>query len=93
MNGHAKAPTPSPEAAAAAARAGVDAEGREAPGPLNGSQSRLAPGVLRFIVRSRALDPLDIALFVGVVALLYRYAIAGMGGAVGYMDASLLDKS
>ena len=92
MNGHAKAPTPSPEAAAAA-RAGVDAEGREAPGPLNGSQSRLAPGVLRFIVRSRALDPLDIALFVGVVALLYRYAIAGMDGAVGYMDASLLDKS
>ena len=93
MNGHANAPTPSPEAAAAAARAGVDAEGREAPGPLNGSQSRLAPGVLRFIVRSRALDPLDIALFVGVVALLYRYAIAGMGGAVGYIDASLLDKS
>lgn len=93
MSGHANAPTPSPVAAAAAARAGVDAEGREAPGPLNDSQSRLAPGVLRFIVRSRALDPLDIALFVGVVALLYRYAIAGMDGAVGYMDASLLDKS
>ena len=93
MNGHAHAPTPNPVAAAAATRAGVDAEGREAPGPLNGSQSRLAPRVLRFIVRSRALDPLDIALFVGVVALLYRYAIAGPDGAVGYMDASLLDTS
>ena len=68
--------------AAAAARAGADAEGREAPGPL-------APGVLRFTVR--LLDPLDIALFLGVVALLYRYAMAGMDGAVGYMDASLLD--
>ena len=68
--------------AAAAARAGADAEGREAPGPL-------APGVLRFTVR--LLDPLDIALFLGVVALLYRYAMAGMDGAVGYMDASLLE--
>ena len=64
-------------AAAAAARAGADSEGREAPAPL-------APGVLRF-------DPLDIALFLGVAALLYRYAMAGTDGAVGHMDASLLD--
>jgi PhzF family phenazine biosynthesis protein len=63
--------------AAAAARAGVDSKGREAPAPL-------APGVLRF-------DPLDIALFLGVAALLYRYAMAGTDGAVGHMDASLLD--
>ena len=72
-------------AAAAAARNGADAEGRAAPGPL-------VPGVLRFTVG--LLDPLDIALFVGVVALLYRYAMAraaGADGAVGYMDASLLD--
>ena len=71
--------------AAAATRNGADTEGRAAPGPL-------APGVLRFTVG--LLDPLDIALFVGVVALLYRYAMAraaGADGAVGYMDASLLD--
>lgn len=67
-------------------RTSEDAEGRAAPGSL-------APGRLQVAVG--LLDPLDVALFVGVGALLYRYATARAAGvdeaAVGYIDASLLN--
>ena len=55
-----------------------------------GAENRTAPGLLalpRLRNVARLLDPLDIALFVGVLALLYRYATARAAGRAGYFNA------
>ena len=71
-------PQPQPQPQPRTPEADVDAENRIAPGSL-------ALPRLRNV--ARLLDPLDIALFVGMLALLYRYATARAAGGAGYIDA------